>query len=626
MKAKTVRILGFGVFAAACLGLMPPARSAASSLLAFDFDEGEGSHVTDSINALSGGPNDPANPPMFATDSPSSKTGDTSVHFELGQYFVVDDPDTRLKLDQNNPSFTLQAWVKFSGFPAQRMVFFYSNGPGGAISFSVNNNRTVHVTTLGIADVASQAAIPDDGDWHHIAVVHENGVELRFYVDGVLRDTVPYTGSVNFSRTQKLISIGAEWNGALQYVGSLDRLKVSSGILTPEQLDSQAAPPTPLAVFEFDEGSGNRVADSINSLSGYPFNPANSPSFAADAPSGQMRDFAVRFEPGQYFVVNDPDTRIQLSRSRPHFTLQAWVKFSGFPAQRMVFFYSEGPGGAISFSVNNDRTVHVTTLGLADVPSQATIPDDGDWHHIAVVHENGVELRFYVDGVLRDTVPYTSGVKFSMTRKFLTIGAEWNGALQYAGLVDRLKVFSGILTPEQLDSRRVPLPGAGELVIGHPSLTPFRLSVGVTEVGESVLDPTTIALTFDGAAVTPSSVTKRGSTTMITYDLPNPPLASGSTYTASLNVKDRKGVSYTRSSSLTVPSYATLPANAALPSSAIDLAHRGFKIRTYQIGGGTQRGTIAYNEALLAGEYGPNLANLDDAGGWMPLGISPGLT
>jgi hypothetical protein len=94
-----------------------------------------------------------------------------------------------MQFDKNNPSFTLQAWVKFDGNPAGRMVFFYSGGPGGAVSFSVNTDRTVFVTTLAIADVPSQAAIPDDGAWHHIAVVHENGKELRFYVDVVLGDT-----------------------------------------------------------------------------------------------------------------------------------------------------------------------------------------------------------------------------------------------------------------------------------------------------------------------------------------------------------------------------------------------------------------------------------------------------
>ncbi len=589
--------------------------SAATALVDFPFDEGSGTRVTDSINSLSGGPGNPANPPTFIVGSPSGSTGDSAAEFAAGQYFVVDDPDTRVKFDPAKPDFTLQAWVKFSGNPAGRMVFFYSNGPGGAVSFSVNNDRTVFVTTLGIADVRSAAAIPDDEAWHHIAVVHEAGLELRFYVDGVLGDTVPYTSGVNFTRTQRLFSIGAEWNGALQYVGAVDRLKVSSGMLTPEQLDFKSVPPTRLVEFQFDEGTGTQINDSINSLVGNPGNPANPPTFETAAPSGQDGDTAVHFERGQYFVVDDPDTRVQLSKTQPDFTLQAWVKFSGNPAGRMVFFYSNGPGGAISFSVNNDRTVFVTTLGIADVRSAAAIPDDEAWHHIAVVHQSGVELRFYVDGVLGDTVPYTNGVNFTRTQKLFSIGAEWNGALQYVGSVDRLRITSGILAPEQLDYQKVPPAGDAALVIGRPSVTPFNFSVGVTEVGGAIADPATIALTFDGAPVTPTSVTKRGATTTVSYDIPNPPLPSGSTHTSTLAIKDKRGVLYSGNASFVVATYGTLPASAALPTSAVDLTKKGFKIRTYQIESGSQDGTIAYNESLLAGELGENVAWLEDAGG-----------
>ncbi len=591
--------------------------SAATPLIDFEFDEATGTKTTDSINSLVGVPGNPANPPAFATDSPSGKAGDSSIHFESGQYLTVDDPDTRVKFDRNNPSFTLQAWVKLpSGNPSGRMVFFYSNGPGGAVSFSVNNNRTVFVTTLGILDVPSQAAIPDDDAWHHIAVLHENGTEFRFYVDGVLGDTVAYTGGVNFTRTQRLFSLGAEWNGALRYTGSMDRLKISSGILNPEQLDFQAAKPTPLIDFEFDEAAGTKTTDSINSLVGVPGNPANPPAFATDSPSGKAGDSSVHFEAGQYLTVDDPDTRVQLNRNNPSFTLQAWVKLpSGNPSGRMVFFYSNGPGGAVSFSVNNNRTVFVTTLGILDVPSQAAIPDDDAWHHIAVVHENGKEFRFYVDGVLGDTVAYASGVNFTRTQRLFSLGAEWNGALRYTGWIDRLKISSGIFTPEQLDSKKVPAAGASALTMGRPSVTPFGFSVGVTEVGGSVAVAKTIALAFNGVKVTPTAVTKSGATTTISYSVPNPPLPSASTHAVNLTITDSKGVSYTNAASFTVATYGTLPASAALPASAVDKAKKGFKILTYQTDGGSQDGTIAYNEALLAGKNGPNVANLSDAGG-----------
>ncbi len=614
MATYSPRLLALNLLAAATM-CFTGSVSAASSLIEFGFDEGTGTTVADTINSLTGLPAVPANPPTFEAAAPSGKAGDSAVHFEAGQYFTVNDPDTRLQLDPKNPSFTLQAWVKFAGNPAGRQVFYYANGSGGAVSFSVNNDRTVFVTTLGIADVRSQAAIPDDGAWHHIAVIHEAGKELRFYVDGALGDTVAYTNGVNFTRTQKLFSIGAEWNGALQYIGSVDRLKVSSGMLKPDQLDSQAAPPASLIDFAFDEGTGTTVTDTINSLKGLPAVPAKPPTFEAAAPSGKAGDSAVHFEAGQYFTVNDPDTRLQLNPKNPSFTLQAWVKFAGNPAGRQVFYYANGSGGAVSFSVNNDRTVFVTTLGIADVRSQAAIPDDGAWHHIAVIHEAGKELRFYVDGALGDTVAYTNGVNFTRTQKLFSIGAEWNGALQYIGSVDRLKVSSGMLTAAQLDAQSVPSAGTGGLIIANPSISPLSFSIGVTDAAGSIVDANAISLSFNGVKVTPTTVTKSGATTTITYKFPNAPIQSGSSNTSSLTIKDTKGVSYSSSASLVVASFATLPANAVLPGSAVDKAKKGFKIRTYQTDGGSQDGTIAYNEALLAGRNGPNVANLADAGG-----------
>ncbi len=588
--------------------------SAATALVSFGFDEGGGTRTTDSLNSLSGVPGDPANPPTFVTDSPSGRAGDSAMKFENGQYLTVEDPDTRMQFDRANPNFTLQAWVKFDGNPAGRMVFFYTGGPGGAVSFSVNTDRTVFVTTLAVADVSSQAAIPDDAGWHHIAVVHENGKELRFYVDGTLADTVAYTGGMHFARTQKFFSIGGEWNGALRYTGLVDRLKITSGMLTPEELDAKAAPPVGLVDFPFDEGSGTRVGDRINGLTGVPGAPANPPTFVTDSPSAQAGDTAISFENGQYFTVEDPDTRMQFDPGNPNFTLQAWVKFDGNPAGRMVFFYTGGPGGAVSFSVNTDRTVFVTTLAIADVSSQAAIPDDGGWHHIAVVHENGKELRFYVDGTLGHTAEYTGGMHFARTQKFFGIGAEWNGALRYTGLLDRLKVTSGILAPEQLDFQKIPPAGAG-LTVGRASVSPFGFSVSVNDSGSTLANTNTVTLTFNGATVSPSSVTKSGTTTTIAYTAANPPLPSGSTNTATMSIKDNQGRSYSTSETFVVARYGTLPAAAGLPDSAVDKSKKGFRIRSYQIEGGERTGTIAYNEQVLAGALGDNLANLDDAGG-----------
>ena len=223
---------------AAGLAFTAMVASAATPLLEFEFDEASASAVTETIHGLTG---TPTGTPTMVNDAPSGLLGDKSIQFEAGQYLTVGDPDTQMQLDPANPSFTLQAWVKFAGAPAGRMVFFYNNGPGGALSFSVNTDRSVFVTTLGVLDANSAAVVPDDGAWHHIAVVHENGVALRYYVDGVLGATRDYTDGVIFTRTQDYFTLGAEPGGGLQYVGLVDRLKASSGALTAEELDSDPA-------------------------------------------------------------------------------------------------------------------------------------------------------------------------------------------------------------------------------------------------------------------------------------------------------------------------------------------------------------------------------------------------
>ncbi|MFO1498847.1 MAG: LamG domain-containing protein [Verrucomicrobiota bacterium] len=196
--------------------------------------------------------------PKWTSDTPSRKTNDFALSFAPGTQVIVPDTNTVVQLDQANPSFTMQAWVKLNGNPATRQVFYYNNGPGGALSFSIFTNRTVFVTTLGVKDQSSNAKIPDDGNWHHIAVVHENAKEFRFFVDGVLADTQAYTGSVIFTRTNQVFYIGSEPTYGLQYTGLLDRLKVTRGILPPSQLDYPAGgtPPELVEVGALEGGVG----------------------------------------------------------------------------------------------------------------------------------------------------------------------------------------------------------------------------------------------------------------------------------------------------------------------------------------------------------------------------------
>jgi hypothetical protein len=179
--------------------------------------------------------------PRWDTDSPSGSPTDRSLNFASGgMRVIVPDPNTAIRFEAAN--FTIQAWVKFGVQPEGRSVFFFNNGPGGAVSFSISNRR-LFVTTLGIVDQPTNAAIPDDGGWHHVAVLHEAGVGFRFFVDGILGDTIAYAGGLLIDvRTGTEFVIGSEPSGGLPYVGKLDRLIVSSGLVAPKDLDFRAIP------------------------------------------------------------------------------------------------------------------------------------------------------------------------------------------------------------------------------------------------------------------------------------------------------------------------------------------------------------------------------------------------
>ncbi|MDB6029359.1 MAG: autotransporter-associated beta strand repeat protein [Verrucomicrobiales bacterium] len=205
------------------------------------FDEGSGTNVTDSVGGLKGILD--AGAPTWNTNTPSGKVGDYSLWFNGNKKLTV--PDTKQIIGTNgvNDNYTLQTWVKIAVnyAPPQRAILFqYDRRPG--FSFSINTNRTLHTTTFKIQDISSTATIPNDGLWHHVAVVHTDGVNMKFYIDGTLASTVAYTGGSGY-RTSSAITVGSADDDANPFTGFLSRVKFDSRALTAAQLDYPAVPP-----------------------------------------------------------------------------------------------------------------------------------------------------------------------------------------------------------------------------------------------------------------------------------------------------------------------------------------------------------------------------------------------
>jgi hypothetical protein len=470
MKRKILLVLGLVSASSLLLTNAPKAAAAPviKPVLDFEFNEGKGLTTTDTVAKIVGTFQGYAAPVVITTNSPSGTAGDQVIGFNLGLYtnnscLVVDDSNNPILAFATNAPFTMEAWVNrevgdtntYEGIGGYG--FSYKMGLGQNLG---TNGGEFVFTLFGIIDCYS-GYHPPEGEWHHLAAAWTPGTGVALYHDGILITNYPTT-SVPRAYQFNTLSIGAEQPGNTGFHGMIGRFRIEQGALAVTNLDSNPTNPAPVTTntvvaYSFSESMFPFQSSAATARPAVPYDPTG-PTFVADTPSGRAGDYALSFTNIQQVVVPDPTTVMQLDTNNPSFTMQAWVKFSGMPTNREVFFYANGPGGAVSFSVDTNRTVFVTTLGIKDQASNAAIPNDTNWHNIAVVHQNGSNFLFYVDGALADTQAYTNGVIFTRTNQVFYIGSESTFGHQYLGKLDRLKVTSGVLAPADLDYHALPGP------------------------------------------------------------------------------------------------------------------------------------------------------------------------
>ena len=212
----------------------------------FPLNEGSGTNLAEFQNRLAGTLGSSA--PVWTNSTPTGFSSDRALDFSANARAIIPDPARAVTWNGTNGDYTLQTWVKLpAGFnPAARMVMFQNEGYPG-FSFSVNTGRTLHTTAFGLKDLNSTTVVPNDGQWHHAAVVHQSGVEMRFYLDGVLDSTVAYTNGSG-SRTSYALTVGGAGGTANSFTGALDRIRYAPWALTAQQLDSTAVPSAPVSL------------------------------------------------------------------------------------------------------------------------------------------------------------------------------------------------------------------------------------------------------------------------------------------------------------------------------------------------------------------------------------------
>ena len=171
--------------------------------------------------------------------------GESALNFGYGKYVAI----RNLVLnDPNGTEVTVSAWIRTNDTAMQTIVSFDRSeywrlevgdsqyaGPG-KVGWEVS-------TSTGIVDLASQKLI-DDGQWHHVAGVFDNGM-MTIYIDGA--PDVSATGGNTFgtgtarygfiaSQSEATVFDGDRSGSPGHFIGSLDDVRIYDKALAQDDI------------------------------------------------------------------------------------------------------------------------------------------------------------------------------------------------------------------------------------------------------------------------------------------------------------------------------------------------------------------------------------------------------
>jgi hypothetical protein len=236
-------------------------------------------------------------------------------------------------------------------------------------------------------------------------------------------------------------------------------------VYNPDQLDRDLLDITfsPVAAWQFGEGSGTTAADSVGSHDGTLVNGAGwgagiqGTGVTLDGVSGEVvvPDAAdLNFGPADEFTfsiwIKAPPTQVGPIVQQTSI-VEKWSGAGGYPFVIRLFNQLGGPNAGKIFAARFDGSAS------PQVVSVSTINDD-TWHHVAFVREASV-LNLYLDGLLEASTPDTT-IGVTANSSALYLGNRGGSMFFFSGVIDEAGIFARALTTSEI-ARQVAAGGFG---------------------------------------------------------------------------------------------------------------------------------------------------------------------
>jgi hypothetical protein len=357
----------------------------------------------------------------------------SQIPFELVAEREIPDSNSLANI---NHHVTISAWIYPATDKASCIVNKKYDSQNNGFDFRTYSNRKLF---FRIGDgTANKTAYSDSNililnSWQHVAVVY-NGSEVKFYVNGQLKSIRSMTGRI--ATNTNALYLGKYQSSVLYFDGKLDDVRIYNRSLTPYQIKEAAY----MSAYYKLDGNGT---DEM----GYNDATVNGPPAIVTAQVNAGFDF---YASGQYLNAGD-DTAFQLgllgSSSNSNLTVSAWIKPDSADFNKTII------GKGTTSSANGyELRAYGTTLRLwinNSYVQSAGILTYGIFQHVAVTYD-GAEVKFYVNGVLKNTKTLVAGAPANNSYD-LTIGIYTNkSSYRFNGTIDDIKLFKTVFSADEI--------------------------------------------------------------------------------------------------------------------------------------------------------------------------------
>ncbi len=200
---------------------------------------------------------------------------------------------------------------------------------------------------------------------------------------------------------------------------------------------TKAALPSGLITgYEFEEGSGSTTADeSANSLTG---TLTNGPTWT----NGKYGK-GIQFDGTNDYIDLGNSSLFNITSA---VTISAWMNISNQTTSRVIL-NKGGANGSYELRGNqsSNATYRFILNGGTNLNGSGSISAN-TWHHLAATYD-GATMKVYVDGVLNNSVAYTSSI--NITTSSALIGSIGSG-LYFQGILDNVRIYNKALSASEV--------------------------------------------------------------------------------------------------------------------------------------------------------------------------------